>query len=129
MGRRFRGESHHKVDAKGRVSIPASFRRVLEAGDPNWQSDAPDPGSSKAPYRIYNIGCNQPVELLHFIDVLEQCIGKKAKKNMLPIQPGDVPDTYADVSDLIADVGYKPGVSVEKGVSSFVDWYRTYYNP
>lgn len=101
----------------------------IPQGDPNWQSDAPDPGSSKAPYRIYNIGCNQPVELLHFIDVLEQCIGKKAKKNMLPIQPGDVPDTYADVSDLIADVGYKPGVSVEKGVSSFVDWYRTYYNP
>ena len=95
--------------------------------NPEWQSDAPDPGSSQAPYRLYNIGNQQPVELMRYIEVLEDCLGRKAEKNLLPLQPGDVPDTYADVSDLTADVGYKPATPVEVGVRRFVDWYLDYY--
>jgi UDP-glucuronate 4-epimerase len=95
--------------------------------NPDWQSDAPDPGSSRAPYRLYNIGNQQPVELMRYIEVLEDCLGRKAEKNLLPLQPGDVPDTYADVSDLTADVGYKPATPVEVGVRRFVDWYLDYY--
>ena len=95
--------------------------------NPDWSSDHPDPGTSTAPYRIYNIGNSQPVELLHYIEVLEDCLGKKAEKNLLPLQPGDVPDTYADVQDLIDDVGYKPATSVEAGVKNFVEWYLEYY--
>jgi len=88
----------------------------------------PDPATSGvAPYRIYNIGNEQPVELLRYIEVLEQCLGKKAVMEMLPLQAGDVPDTEADVSELIAGVGYRPVVSVEKGVAKFVEWYRGYY--
>ena len=96
--------------------------------NPSWSSDAPDPGTSKAPYKIYNIGNNQPVELMHFIEVLEDCLGKKAEKNMLPIQPGDVPSTYADVEDLMRDVGFRPDTSIEVGIKRFVTWYRNYYN-
>ncbi len=92
-----------------------------------WTGDHPDPATSKAPYKIYNIGSNNPVELLHFIEVLEDCLGKKAVKNLLPMQPGDVPDTYADVDALIKDVDYKPTTSVEVGVERFVKWYRDYY--
>jgi UDP-glucuronate 4-epimerase len=95
--------------------------------DPNWSGDAPDPGTSKAPYKIYNIGNNQPVELMHLIEVLESCLGKKAEKKMLPIQLGDVPATYADVDDLVKDVGFKPSTSIEEGVERFVGWYRSYY--
>ena len=96
--------------------------------DPAWNGDAPDPASSGvAPYRIYNIGNEQPVELLRYIEVLEDCLGRKARMEMLPLQAGDVPDTEADVSDLIADVGYRPVVPVETGVARFVDWYRGYY--
>jgi UDP-glucuronate 4-epimerase len=95
--------------------------------NPDWSSDNPDPGTGSAPYRLYNIGNNQPVELLHYIKVLEDCLGKKAEMNLLPLQPGDVPDTYADVQDLVADVGYKPSTPVEKGIANFVDWYRGYY--
>ena len=95
--------------------------------NPDWQSDAPDPGTSQAPYRLYNIGNQQPVELMRYIEVLEDCLGRKAEKNLLPLQPGDVPDTYADVSDLTADVGYKPATPVEVGVRRFVDWYLDYY--
>ena len=96
--------------------------------DPAWRGDAPDPASSGvAPYRIYNIGNEQPVELLRYIEVLEQCLGRKAQMELLPLQAGDVPDTEADVSDLIADVGYRPVVPVEEGVANFVDWYREYY--
>ena len=96
--------------------------------DPDWSGDAPDPATSGvAPYRLYNIGNEQPVELLRYIEVLEQCLGKKAEMELLPLQAGDVPDTEADVSDLIANVGYRPVVSVEQGVASFVDWYRGYY--
>lgn len=96
--------------------------------NPAWSGDQPDPGTSKAPYRIYNIGSNRPVELLRYIEVLEDCLGKKAEKNLLPLQPGDVPDTYADVDALVDDVGYRPSTPVEEGVSRFVDWYRGYYN-
>jgi len=95
--------------------------------NPDWNGDAPDPGSSNAPYRLYNIGNNQPVELMHYIEVLEDCLGRKAEKNLLPLQPGDVPDTYANVEDLVRDVGYKPATPVEQGVRNFVDWYRDFY--
>jgi len=96
--------------------------------NPDWNSDKPDPATSKAPYQIYNIGNNSPVELMHYIDVLQDCLGKKAEINMLPLQPGDVPDTYADVTDLVKNVNYKPETSVEEGVANFVSWYRDYYN-
>jgi len=95
--------------------------------NPDWNSDKPDPATSKAPYQLYNIGNNSPVELMHYIDVLQDCLGKKAEINMLPLQPGDVPDTYADVSDLVKDVDYKPETSVEEGVANFVNWYREFY--
>jgi UDP-glucuronate 4-epimerase len=96
--------------------------------DPAWDSDAPDPATSNAPYRIYNIGNNRPVELMQYIEVLENCLGRKAEKNMLPMQPGDVPDTYADSQSLVDAVGYKPATSVEEGVRQFVDWYVDYYD-
>jgi UDP-glucuronate 4-epimerase len=95
--------------------------------NPDWSGDEPDSATSTAPYRLYNIGNNNPVELMHYIEVLEDCLGKKAEKNMLPLQPGDVPDTYADVKDLIDDTGYKPDMSVETGVANFVAWYKEYY--
>jgi UDP-glucuronate 4-epimerase len=95
--------------------------------NPDWSGDHPDSASSTAPYALYNIGNNEPVELMHYIEVLEDCLGKKAEKNMLPLQPGDVPDTYADVQDLVRDVDYKPSTSVEQGVANFVAWYRDYY--
>lgn len=104
--------------------------RVLEkipGPNPKWNGEAPDPSSSYAPYKLYNIGNNNPVELIRFIEVIEDCLGKKAEKNLLPIQPGDVPATYADVDNLIKDVGFKPSTSIEEGIRSFVNWYRTYY--
>jgi UDP-glucuronate 4-epimerase len=96
-------------------------------GNPDWTGDNPDPASSKAPWKLYNIGNNQPVELMRYIEVIEECLGKKAEKNMLPLQPGDVPDTYADVDALVEDVGYKPNTTIEEGVKKFVDWYRDFY--
>ena len=99
----------------------------IAESDPDWDSDNPDPSRSSSPYRVYNIGNNQPVELMKYVSVLEDCLGRKAEINLLPLQPGDVPDTYADVSELISDVGYKPDTSVEDGVASFVKWYREYY--
>ena len=95
--------------------------------DPDWNGDNPDSATSYAPYRIYNIGNNNPVELMKFIEVLEDYLGKKAKKNLLPIQPGDVPETYADVDDLAEDVGFKPATPIEEGIKKFVEWYREYY--
>ncbi len=92
-----------------------------------WDSDAPDPGSSRAPYRLYNIGNNQPVELMRYIEVLEQCLGRKAQMNLLPLQQGDVPDTWADIDDLQRDAGYRPATPVDAGIRRFVDWYRSYY--
>ncbi len=96
--------------------------------NPQWSGDAPDPGTSQAPYQIYNIGNNQPVELMRFISVLEQCLGKTAQKNMMDMQAGDVPATYADVDDLMRDVGFKPATSIEDGIGKFVQWYREYYS-
>ena len=95
--------------------------------NPAWSSDAPDPGTSYAPYRIYNIGNNNPVELLRFIEVLEEKLGRRAIRNLLPIQPGDVPATCADVDDLTRDAGFAPQTTVEEGVGRFVEWYRGYY--
>ena len=94
----------------------------------NWSSDKPDPATSFAPYKIYNIGNNNPVELAYFIEVIEKCLGKKAIKNFLPIQKGDVPRTYANVDDLMNDVGYKPSTSLEYGIGQFIEWYKKYYN-
>lgn len=93
----------------------------------DWDSDNPDPGRSRVPYRIYNIGNSKPVELMHYIHIIEECLGKKAEMNLLPLQPGDVPDTYADVQALIDDTGYCPDTPVEEGVARFVDWYMDYY--
>ena len=92
----------------------------------NWDSNNPDPSSSIAPYSVYNIGNNNPVELMDYIEALESSLGKKAKKELLPLQPGDVPDTYADVDDLVKDFGYKPSMSVKHGVKHFADWYKKY---
>jgi len=96
--------------------------------EPNlkWRGDVTDPGTSYAPYRLYNIGNNKPVELTRFIEILEMSLGRKAIKNLLPMQPGDVPVTCADIADLIADVGFRPGTSIEEGIKLFVDWYREY---
>ena len=96
-------------------------------GNPSWDGLHPDPATSFAPYRIFNIGNNQPVELLKFIEVLEEKIGKKAIKNFMSIQPGDVPETFADIDALEAAVGFQPTTSIEEGISKFVDWYREYY--
>jgi UDP-glucuronate 4-epimerase len=97
--------------------------------EPNrtWSGDSPDPGSSAAPYKLYNIGNHNPVELMRFIEVLEAHLGVKAVKNMLPLQSGDVPATYADVDDLVRDVGFKPSTPIEVGIERFVTWYRSYY--
>ena len=102
------------------------LRQIPEA-DPTWSSDSPDPARSNAPYRVYNIGSGRPIGLLRFIEILEKALGRRAIKNFLPMQPGDVPATYADVADLIRDVGYRPETKLEDGVRAFVDWYRAYY--
>ena len=99
----------------------------LPEPDPEWSGDRPDPSRSNAPYRIYNIGNNEPVELMRFIEVLENALGKEAQKNLLPIQPGDVPATYADIVDLEQTVGFRPATPLETGIQRFVDWYRSYY--
>ena len=100
---------------------------TIPESNPGWDSDNPDPSTSYAPYKLYNIGNNNPVELTRFIEVLEDCLGKKAKKNMLPLQLGDVPATYADVDDLMRDVGFKPSTPIEEGIRKFVEWYQDYY--
>ena len=92
-----------------------------------WDPADPDPGTSGAPYRLYNIGNQQPVELMRYIEVIEDCLGRKAEKNLLPLQDGDVPDTYADAEDLRIDVGYKPDTTIEVGIRKFIDWYLEYY--
>ena len=121
---------HHKRDFTFVDDIAEGVIRACERiaqPNPQWDSAHPDPASSTAPFRIYNIGNNSPVELLRYIEVLEDCLGVKAQRNLLPLQPGDVPDTFADVEDLVRDVGYRPATSVEAGVRQFVDWYRAYY--
>lgn len=99
----------------------------VAAPNPDWTGANPDSATSKAPYRLYNIGSNSPCELMRYIEIIEECLGKKAEKNLLPLQPGDVPATYADVDALIEDVGYKPSTSIEDGVAKFVEWYRDFY--
>ncbi len=99
----------------------------LPEANPQWSGDAPDPGTSSAPYKVYNIGNNNPVELTKFIEVIEDVLGKKAKKEMMDIQPGDVAATYADVDDLMEDVGFKPATPIEVGVERFVEWFRDFY--
>lgn len=121
---------HHKRDFTYIDDIVEGVVRTLDkVAEPNlaWQGDDPDPSTSQAPYRLYNIGSNNPVDLLRYIEILEECLGKKAEKNMLPLQPGDVPDTYANVDALVEDVGYKPATPIEDGIARFVEWYRDYY--
>jgi UDP-glucuronate 4-epimerase len=121
---------HHRRDFTYVDDIVEGVIRTLDqvaTPNPDWSGDAPDPGTSRAPYRLYNIGNQQPVELMHYIEVLEGCLGRTAEKNLLPLQPGDVPDTYADVEDLVRDVDYRPRTSVEEGVARFVEWYREFY--
>ena len=100
---------------------------TIPTGDKSWNGATPDAASSFAPYRLYNIGNNSPVELMHFIEVIEDKIGKKAVKNLLPIQEGDVPETYADVDALTEAVGFKPSTSIETGIGNFISWYKEYY--
>jgi len=100
--------------------------RVAE-GDPSWSAEDPDPGTSKAPWRVYNIGNHTPVELMRLIEILEEFLGRKAIMNFMPMQPGDVPATYADVEDLQRDVGFTPSTPIDVGVQRFVDWYREFY--
>jgi len=109
--------------------VEGVIRTMDHTAQPNedWDAANPDPGTSFAPYRIYNIGNQQPVELMRYIEVIEECVGKKAEKNLLPMQPGDVADTWADTEDLAIDVGYQPSTTIEVGVRNFVDWYLDYY--
>ncbi len=121
---------HHKRDFTYIDDIVEGVVRVLDripGPDPHWNGNQPHPASSRAPYRLYNIGSNRPIELLRYIEMLEDCLGRKAEKVFLPMQPGDVEDTFADVSELIRDIGYKPSTPVEQGVRNFVDWIREYY--
>jgi UDP-glucuronate 4-epimerase len=111
--------------------IVEGIERVLQripVSNPDWDAAGGDAGASSAPYRIYNIGNNQPVALLHFIETLENALGKKARKNFLPMQPGDVPETFADIADLERDVGFRPATPLEVGLQRFVDWYRQFRN-
>ncbi|UTA47381.1 NAD-dependent epimerase [Simiduia sp. 21SJ11W-1] len=121
---------NHRRDFTYIDDIVEGVIRTLDHTAPRnerWSGDTPDPATSKAPFRLYNIGSNNPTELLRYIEILEQCLGKKATKNLLPLQPGDVPDTYADVDALMEDVHYKPTTPIEVGVEKFVKWYRDYY--
>jgi UDP-glucuronate 4-epimerase len=121
---------NHRRDFTYIDDIVEGVVRVMQktpASNPEWSGDDPDPATSKAPWRVYNIGNNRPVELMRYIEVIEECLGKEAEKNLLPMQPGDVPDTYADVSALSADTGYQPDTPIEDGVKKFVEWYREYY--
>jgi UDP-glucuronate 4-epimerase len=121
---------HHRRDFTYVDDIVEGVIRVLDRpAEPNaaWSGADPDSATSTAPYRLYNIGNHQPVELMRYIEVLEQCLGRTAEKTLLPLQAGDVPDTYADVEDLVRDTGYKPATPIEVGVRNFVDWYRGYY--
>jgi len=121
---------HHQRDFTYVDDIVEGIIRTLDhvaEPNPDWNGDQPDAATSKAPYRLYNIGSHRPVELLRFIEVLEECLGKKAEKNFLPMQQGDVPATYADVDDLMAAVGYAPSTPIETGIARFVEWYKSYY--
>lgn len=120
----------HRRDFTFIDDIVEGVIRVLDRmpmGNPDWSGTTPDAATSQAPYRLYNIGNNQPVELMEYIGCLEQCLGKQAEMELLPLQPGDVPDTFADVADLVRDTGYFPSTPVAEGVARFVEWYRTFY--
>ena len=120
----------HRRDFTYIDDIVEGVIRVLDRPAPSnldWNGEAPDPGTSKAPWRVYNIGNNQPVELMDYIGALEKALGNKAEMNLLPLQPGDVPDTYANVDDLVEQFDYKPGTQVEEGVARFINWYKQYY--
>jgi UDP-glucuronate 4-epimerase len=120
----------HKRDFTYVEDIAEGVVRVSErvaVPDPSWSSDTPDPASSSAPYRVYNIGNNQPVPLMRYIEVIEECLGRKAQKNFLPMQLGDVPETYADIDDLVRDTGYRPATPIEAGIRRFVEWFCEYY--
>ena len=122
---------NHRRDFTYIDDIVEGVIRVIDksaTANESWTGNTPDPGSSLAPYRVYNIGNNNPVHLLTFIETLENCLNKKAIKNLLPLQPGDVPDTYADVSELVNDFGYKPETKLETGIGHFVDWYKAFYD-
>jgi UDP-glucuronate 4-epimerase len=121
---------HHRRDFTYVDDIVEGVKRVLDTPatpDPHWDPAHPSPATSRAPFRLYNIGNNDWVALARYIEVIEQCLGRSAQKNLLPMQPGDVPDTYADVDDLVRDLGYRPSTSVDEGVRRFVDWYLDYY--
>jgi len=121
---------HHTRDFTYIDDIVEGILRTLDrvpGPDPHYDPMHPTPASSSAPYRVYNIGNHQPVELLRYIEVLESSLGRKAERNLLPLQPGDVPDTYADVQALKRDTGYSPSTSIETGVGRFVEWYRSFY--
>jgi UDP-glucuronate 4-epimerase len=123
-------EGHHKRDFTYIDDIVEGVVHALDRvaqPDPRWDAAHPDPAYSPAPYRLYNIGSNRPVNLSRYIEVLEDCLGRKAQKILLPMQPGDVMDTFADVSELEADMGYKPSTPIEVGVRNFVEWFRSYY--
>ena len=121
---------HHQRDFTYVDDIAEGVVRASEQvakPDPLWDGKAPDPATSFAPFRLYNIGNNRPVELMRYIEVIEEALGRKAIKNFLPLQAGDVPETCADIDDLVRDVGYRPATTVEVGVRSFVDWFCEYY--
>ncbi|MEN9916932.1 MAG: hypothetical protein RLY40_864 [Pseudomonadota bacterium] len=121
---------NHRRDFTYIDDIVEGIIRVLDRPaipNPNWSGENPDPGTSQAPWRVYNIGNNHPVNLMDYIGALERALGKIASKEFLPMQPGDVPDTWANVTDLIDQFNYKPNTSVEEGVSNFATWFKTYY--
>jgi UDP-glucuronate 4-epimerase len=123
-------QGHHTRDFTYVEDIAEGVVRATDrvaAPNPAWDSANPDPASSSAPYRLYNIGSNRPIQLLRYIEVLEECLGRKAERIMKPLQLGDVPDTFANVDELIADVGYKPDTPIEVGVRNFVEWFLGYY--
>ena len=122
---------HHTRDFTYIDDIVEGVIRTLDrvpGPDPAYDPLQPNSATSSAPYRVYNIGNSNPVQLSHYIEVLEDCLGRKAEKNLLPLQPGDVPDTSAEVTELMTDTGYRPATPVEEGVKRFVDWYRSYYS-
>jgi UDP-glucuronate 4-epimerase len=121
---------HHRRDFTFVEDIAEGVARACERvaqPSPSWDSNAPDPASSRAPFKLYNIGNHQPVELMRYIEVIEECLGRKAQKQFLPLQLGDVPETFADIEDLAKDVGYRPATPIEVGVRRFVDWFCEYY--
>jgi UDP-glucuronate 4-epimerase len=122
---------HHRRDFTYVEDIAEGVARVSERvaqPDPTWSGEAPDPASSRAPFRLYNIGNHQPVELMRYIEVIEACLGRKAEKHFLPLQAGDVPETYADIDDLVRDAGYRPATPIEVGVRRFVEWFCDFYD-